>query len=778
MERPAVHRLDPQWRRDVPFQELVERLPAVIYAETIDGDPASLYISPRVESVLGYTPEEWVATPRFWREHIHPDDLERVLADNERANETLEPYSTEYRFVHGDGRYRWVRDQATYVGARGDPDAHWQGYLVDISEQRKTADRLAEAERRYREIVERTPLVTYQESMTDDEWQSSIVYISPQIESMMGYPAERWTEDPGFWHTLMHPDDLERVYAGAEPSIEEGFWRAEYRMFASDGRVVWVHDESVLISDGSRQLWQGFMADITEQRETAERLAEAERKYRSLVEQLPAVVYTQVVDEDDSLSSTVFISPQNEELIGYTNDEVRRNPNLWREILHPDDRERVLAEDAASNVEGDEFSQEYRMIHKDGHVLWIRDEARMIRDDDGNPLFWQGFMFDITEQREAHEALRESHERTQMIVDTAHDALVTADAEGAITGWNPQAERTFGWTREEIVGRTLVDTIIPPQHRKAHRIGFRRHLETGAGPLMNRRIEITALHRDGHEFPVELTLARLQTRGGVVFSAFIRDITERKQVQGELERALAVEREATNRLRALDDMKNTFLQAVSHDLRTPLAAILGLSVTLERSEVELDPEEARDLARRISTNARKLDRLVRDLLDLDRLLRGIVEPKLSRTEISSLVRRTIADSDLLAERDVVVETDPVVVDVDGPKIERIVENLLANTTRHTPAGTTVWVKVRREPDGVLIAVEDDGPGVSPGERDQIFEAFRQGPDAPTHSPGVGVGLTLVARFAQLHRGRAWVEERDGGGASFRVFLPGTPSDAG
>jgi signal transduction histidine kinase len=119
----------------------------------------------------------------------------------------------------------------------------------------------------------------------------------------------------------------------------------------------------------------------------------------------------------------------------------------------------------------------------------------------------------------------------------------------------------------------------------------------------------------------------------------------------------------------------------------------------------------------------------------------------------------------------------VVAHVDPAKIERIVENLLANADRHTPPDTPVWVKLARQDQGVLIAVEDAGSGVPPELRAALFEPFRQGPEAPTRAPGVGIGLTLVARFAELHGGRAWVEERPGGGSSFRVLLPDSPASA-
>jgi K+-sensing histidine kinase KdpD len=255
------------------------------------------------------------------------------------------------------------------------------------------------------------------------------------------------------------------------------------------------------------------------------------------------------------------------------------------------------------------------------------------------------------------------------------------------------------------------------------------------------------------------------------------DISDRKESQAHLERALDVEREAAQRLRSLDEMKNTFLQAVSHDLRTPLAAILGLAVTLERGDVALDEADARDLAGRIAANARRLERLVTNLLDMDRLARGIVSPQLDETDVGALVGRVAVESELVPHDRLVTELADVVQPIDAAKVERIVENLLANAVRHASADATVWVRVEPAPAGVVIVVEDDGPGVPEELRETIFEPFRQGPDAPRHSPGVGVGLTLVRRFAELQGGRAWVQERQGGGASFRVFVPSEPLEA-
>jgi signal transduction histidine kinase len=243
-----------------------------------------------------------------------------------------------------------------------------------------------------------------------------------------------------------------------------------------------------------------------------------------------------------------------------------------------------------------------------------------------------------------------------------------------------------------------------------------------------------------------------------------------------LRRQAQVERAAAQRLRELDDMRNSFLAAVSHELRTPLSAILGCAITLRQApELGVSPADARDLVGRLEANARKLNRLLSDLLDVDRLAQGVLEPRRAPTDVTALVRYVIEETETAEVGSVNVEGEPVIVNVDPAKVERIVENLIANVLRHAP-GSDLWVRVSAEADGVLIVVEDDGRGVPEELRAQIFEPFRQGASIPTHAPGVGVGLSIVANFARLHGGRAWVEEREGGGASFRVFLPGEKAE--
>jgi signal transduction histidine kinase len=233
------------------------------------------------------------------------------------------------------------------------------------------------------------------------------------------------------------------------------------------------------------------------------------------------------------------------------------------------------------------------------------------------------------------------------------------------------------------------------------------------------------------------------------------------------------ERQRSERLQEADEMKNTFLQAVSHDLRNPLTAILGFATTLENRGDTIDPDLTQQMYRMMGRSARKLDRMLNDLLDLDRLNRGIVRPLMQKTDVADLVGRICDDVDL-PDRTITVEAEPRQVSLDPAKVERIVENLLFNAAKYTPPDTPILVRVEHEKDGVVIAVEDRGPGIPDQHKSSLFEPFKRLPGAEKGPSGSGIGLSLVSRFAHLHGGRAWIADREGGGASFRVFLPDVP----
>jgi PAS domain S-box-containing protein len=222
--------------------------------------------------------------------------------------------------------------------------------------------------------------------------------------------------------------------------------------------------------------------------------------------------------------------------------------------------------------------------------------------------------------------------------------------------------------------------------------------------------------------------------------------------------------------RQADRLREDILSAVSHELRTPLTAILGFAVTLEQRRNELSEEELARVVAELGEAARRLERLLVDLLDVERVRRGAIALTRNETEVLQLVERAIAACDLDGRR-VDISGGPVQAELDGPKVERIVENLVLNAVKHTPPESSIHVQLDDAPEGVLIAVEDDGPGIADEHKGTVFETFNRGPKALSSAPGAGIGLSLVARFAEAHGGRAWVEDRPGGGASVRVLLP-------
>lgn len=498
-------------------------------------------------------------------------------------------------------------------------------------------------------------------------------------------------------------------------------------------------------------------------------LAEAEERYRTLVEQIPAVIY---VNEDDEVTSARYVSPYYETMLGYSAEERMADPGLWTRILHPDDRERVLEESARSEETG-WFRTEYRMIAKDGHVVWVRDEGVLLRNDAGERPFWQGVLTDVTERRNAEEALRRLALQNRLILDSAGEGIFGLDMAGTITFVNPAATEMFGWSADELVGRIGHDVL-----HHSHPDGSPYLLDDC--PIyqvfrdgVTRRVDDEVFwRRDGSSFPVEYTSTPLRDEAGPAGAVVtFADITARKEAEETLRSAYDRERQAAERLRHVDEMKNAFLSAVSHELRTPLSAVVGYALTLKQEELGLPEEERRELLERLAANAQKLQRLLEDLLDVDRMERGILEPRRHPVDLEALAERVVAETDVRG-RAVELDVSPLVAELDGPKVERILENLLVNAAKHTPPDTVVRVGIRPHEAGVLLVVEDEGSGVPDALKEAVFRPFERGPRAPTHAPGTGIGLSLVGRFAELHGGRAWVEDRPGGGASFRVYLPG------
>jgi diguanylate cyclase (GGDEF)-like protein/PAS domain S-box-containing protein len=360
-----------------------------------DPDGTLRYANPAWQRVLGYDPGEEIGKMNVL-EHVHPEDLPHVLEETEKALSEggIATNKVEYRFRHKDGSWRWVESVGTYL--LDDPAV--EGVVItsrDVTERKRTEEKLREAEERYRTLVEQVPAVTYIDQIDET---SSAVYMSPQAEEMLGYTAEEWLQDPELWIKILHPEDKERVVAEDRRTNETGDpFKMEYRLISKSGNVVWVRDEAVLVKgeEDGPSVWQGVLYDVTERRK-------AEERYRTLVERMPAVTY---IEEVAGTQSTLYMSPQIEDMLGYPQQEWLGDLDHWKQHIHPEDQERVLAEDAHSNLTGEPFKTEYRLLHRDGGIVWVHDEAVLVETVAGRGWVWEGVITDVTERKALEEQL-------------------------------------------------------------------------------------------------------------------------------------------------------------------------------------------------------------------------------------------------------------------------------------------------------------------------------------------------------------------------------------
>ena len=454
------------------------------------------------------------------------------------------------------------------------------------------------------------------------------------------------------------------------------------------------------------------------------------------------------------------------ETLGWTEDELRARPFV--EFVHDDDRARTEEESAGLRAGGVTIDFVNRFATKDGGWRWIEWSSMAIIEEE---LIYASAR-DVTQRKVIEAALERSDHRTRQIVENAHDAFISIDARGRITGWNSQAEASFGWTRGEALGRELAETIIPERLREPHRLGLERFLTTGEGPVLGRRLELTALHRDGREFPVELTISPIEMEQGFAFNAFLRDITDRKRAEYELALARDQALEASR-------MKSMFVANVSHEIRTPMNGVIGMSELL--LDTELD-EAQREYAEAISVSGEALLTIIDDILDFSKIEAGKLELDPTDFDLREAIERACG---MLAARahekglELAVAIGPEVptlVRADSARLRQVLTNLVANAIKFTAEGEVV-VRASATPasDGealVRVEVSDTGIGIAPEALEQLFEPYAQADGTTTRKyGGSGLGLAISRQLVELMDGRVGAESELGEGSSFWFELP-------
>jgi PAS domain S-box-containing protein len=358
---------------------------------------------------------------------------------------------------------------------------------------------------------------------------------------------------------------------------------------------------------------------------------------------------------------------------------------------------------------------------------------------------------------------RLSPREERAVVNTAHEAFVGMDAAGVITAWNPAAEATFGWTAEEAMGRRVADTIIPEEFRETHLRGLERFLATGEGPVLGQRLELSALHRDGHEFPVEITISSVRGDDGWRFYAFLHDISDRRRAEEAREEA--------------ERAKDEFFGLISHELRTPLTAVIGYADMLAKTEAGNLSERGREMVEVISRNAERQMRLVRDLLLLAKVEAGSFALQPKTLDLAELAQQAVEAAQPAAEAaglELQLRADgelpPLTGDPD--RIGQAIDNLLTNAIKFTPEGGLVTLRTGTEGERALIEVEDSGTGIPLEEQGRLFDrSYRASGATENNVPGSGLGLTIVKVIAEAHGGGAAVESKPGRGSTFRLEFP-------
>ncbi len=384
--------------------------------------------------------------------------------------------------------------------------------------------------------------------------------------------------------------------------------------------------------------------------------------------------------------------------------------------------------------------------------------------------------------------LEEINQYLQSILDTAYHAFISIDSEGRVTFWNSHAEEMFGWKQSEVMGKTLTSTIIPEKFHQAHINGLKHFLLTNEGTVLGKRLEISARHKEGKVFPVELTINVLKHRDKFSFFAFLQDISERKEAQKKLSQMNAelemkvLERTAElEKSRQISDeasrIKSVFLANMSHEIRTPLGVVMGYSELLGNPEIS--QTERKSFIAAIRRNGELLSNIINDVLDLSKVEAGKLAIRHSEVLISEVLDDMSSLLNMKAKAKgvkLLISYDsniPKIIRTDPFRLRQILLNIVGNAIKFTNQGSiNIYLKLSDDPDKdvkLIFEVQDEGCGISPKNIKNLFQPFSQIDNSTKRKyGGTGLGLVLSKHLAHLLGGDVILKESEVGKGS--VFI--------
>ncbi len=550
-------------------------------------------------------------------------------------------------------------------------------------------------------------------------------------------------------------------------------------LIARDGTERSIEDSAAPIRDASGTVVGAVMVfhDVTSRRKAERALRASEERLRAMFSQAAIGIGVANLDGTFHEANRSFCS-----MLGYPPEELKERTFL--QLTHAEDRAATEAS-ALRLLDGtvDSYSLEKRYVRKGGGVFWSNTTVTLMHHENGAPSQFLGIVEDITQRKEA-DAMRN---RLAGVIEHSDDAIVTKTLDGIITSWNPAAERIFGYSAEEVLGRP-VTLLIPPDHidegpailerlRRGERID---HYST-----VRRR-------KDGALIDVSLSVSPIKDYSGRIIGAskIARDITAQKRSEEAnarlyeaAQREIASRERAEKALRDIDERKDLFLATLAHELRNPLAPIRqAASISNTPAATEAQKRWSHDV---ISRQVRNMSLLLDDLLDISRVTRGTLDLRTEMTDLAEVVEAAIETARPAIDAKqhkltVTLPAEPVLFAADPLRLSQVLANLLTNAAKYTDPGGSILLRASASEDAVTVGVADTGIGLAPDALSRVFTMFSQIKTAQDRSEGgLGIGLALSKGLIDLHGGS--IEARSGGagrGSEFIVSLPRRAITAG
>ncbi|MCQ4308606.1 PAS domain S-box protein [Pseudomonas stutzeri] len=617
-------------------------------------------------------------------------------------------------------------------------------HLIRSTRQERNRKRLFE---RGQKIASLLPGMVFQLKRSP-EGAYSILYASEGSRDLYGIDPEQLVQNANHAFAVVYDPDRPALRAAIERSAATlGGGSTRYRINHREKGLIWVEVRATAerLRDGS-VLWHGFIADITPFMNTAIALSESESRFRSMVSNLPGVVYRR---DGDANRTIRYLSDGIERLTGYpVSDFLAPGTRRFSSLIHPEDRADLQGSEA------DQFERTYRLINARGETLWVQENSRALRDAEGRLLWYDGFISDVSARALAEREANERERYVRLLIANVVDAIIIINQRGLIETFNHAAERTFGYSEEEMLGRNL-SMLMPEPHRAAHDGHLEDYERRGEGRSLEQNRELQGMRRNGELFTIELRVSEISHRGERKFIGLVRDITERKRIE---------------------QMKSEFVSIVSHELRTPLTSISGALGLINGGAVGEVPPAIGQLLNIAQQNSQRLGLLIDDLLDMEKLIAGQMSFQLQTQPLAPLLEDSLRSNQGYAEQHRVRlemggQVD-VQVSVDEHRLQQVLANLLSNAAKFSPAGEVVVLSSSRRGDQVRVSVRDVGPGIPQTFRQRIFQKFSQADSSDTRQKGgTGLGLAISKELIEHMHGRIGFDSELGQGACFWFELP-------